>query len=210
MTPPASSSRAGCCSWDRTTFSSNCTNLGTAHMCWEAKGRMGPRRRASAFHLQCVLQQDTRSLLSPADTSGPDKHRQDLQPFQTQFSSFLFGAFFYCKQVFPAKPCSVLDLLEPIACGILWHLITFVYKGIAKLRNAQNNPKNQSQTNRAEEQTKKASFIHLLCCGPYNSSSLRNSLFPPVFSHLSFFFLVKSSLVHKNFHQICRNKTANC
>lgn len=140
VTPPAPSSRAGRCSWERATFSSNCINLGTAHMCCEAKGRMGPRRGASAFRLHRVLQQDTRSLRSPADTSAPDKHRQELQPFQQQFSSFLFGALFYCKQVFPDKPCSVLDLLEPMACGILWHLITFAYKGIAKLRNTWNNP----------------------------------------------------------------------
>lgn len=49
VTPPAPSSGAGRCSWERATFSSNCINLGTAHMCCEAKGRMGPRRGASAF-----------------------------------------------------------------------------------------------------------------------------------------------------------------
>lgn len=130
------------------------------------------------------------ALLTPLPQTSTGRNRS--HPFQTatQLTPFWSIVLLQTGLSRQALFCS-----RSTQAHCLGHLITLVYKGIAKIRNTWNNPEDQSQTNSREADhhnlqstgsfstyprmlgTKKTSFTHLLCNGPYNSSGFRTFFF---------------------------------
>lgn len=88
------------------------------------------------------------ALLTPLPQTSTGRNRS--HPFQTatQLTPFWSIVLLQTGLSRQALFCS-----RSTQAHCLGHLITLVYKGIAKIRNTWNNPEDQSQTNRAEKQT---------------------------------------------------------
>lgn len=137
------------------------------------------------------------ALLTPLPQTSTGRNRS--HPFQTaaQLTPFWSIVLLQTGLSRQALFCS-----RSTQAHCLGHLITLVYKGIAKIRNTWNNPEDQSQTNRAEKQTAttckaQGLSVHTQECWeprkhPLHICSAMDPIIPVVSKLFFFLFLLSS------------------